>query len=699
MSIDDPQLITGIAALVAGLAALIFAIIQTVAALAQYIQVSSRCSPRVTGVFNLTAGFWFQVSSLSWNPQYRMPVITLPGLRGEEEGAPVMEGGGNGFRPGRNFRREGNAYVDYERVRVVRGKVGEDGKREEKRPVKVLPTAVLSVFAAAWTPVGAVISALLLVMCFPPAFCCGCVCAGGCGGYRRDFRLSNTARSIASDMLTPLTFAWKLAIRYKEGSGPRMSSAPGLEPAAWCQLLVNFQDVWWGHANIRWEWRLATMIPLDVYGATIETTMADLRLLAAVGGMQPTSDPVVLARTRCGEMLVHSRHLVLGRMVYYRSGRENILPRLTRPVPTTTSRILQCTTAVHNHLAKRATAAIPASVSKLTSHPSRDAIAALLSRPRTEFDAQIHCSQGDLAWLFTTETFKILANGLKATDLGWTFDEARVFLGPLGEGVGGCSCLACCREWVTRKAAALSDDKVRMSNERRKEMWPALELWVTESATIMTQPADGAGLKAKIVGPFMGCMQAGAALPQLRVLCGAAVPVQTLRACGSGACLDPVACRCGSIARIGKTTAGGSAAATVAKMMFAVAGMNTSWLGKCSRALLDEAADSLADWVSEQDQGSAELRRKVSRSLATAWETLTTKTSPGPRTAQPAQPAQPLGSPKGPALKANVDLVRAVMAYTEVCLMAVRKEIGSSSMWEGPATELFDDFGPVVLGA
>ncbi|KAK3899709.1 hypothetical protein C8A05DRAFT_36662 [Staphylotrichum tortipilum] len=367
------------------------------------------------------------------------------------------------------------------------------------------------------------------------------------------------------------------------------------------------------------------MIPLDVYGATIETTMADLRLLAALGGMQPTADPAVLARTRCGEMLVHSRHLVLGRMVYYRS---DVLPRLTKPVPITTSRILQYTLAVHNHLAKRMTAASTSPSQKPTLNPSHNIIAALLSRPRTEFDAQIHCSQGDLAWLFTIETFKILSNGLQSTDLGWAADEARVFLGPLGQGVGGCSCLACCREWTTRKAPVLSDDKVTMSNEQRKELWPALEVWVTESGSFMTQSAG--------------------------------------------------------------------AAAALGKLMFSVAGMNTRWLGKCSKEVLDEVADSLADWVSEQDWGNAELRRKVSSSLAAAWGMLTTKAITRTRSAQP---AQTLGSPKGPAVKVNVDLVRAVMAYTEVCLKAVRTEIGSSGMWEGPATDPFDDFGPVVLGA
>ncbi|KAK4035228.1 hypothetical protein C8A01DRAFT_38320 [Parachaetomium inaequale] len=226
--------------------------------------------------------------------------------------------------------------------------------------------------------------------------------------------------------------------------------APGLESAAWCQFLVNFQDVWWGHANIRWEWRLATMIPLDVYGATIETTMADLRLLAAMGGMHASTDAAILARTRCGEMLMGSHHLVLGRMVYYRLGRENIRPRITGNVLTKTSRFLHCIVAVQNHAKKRsATTGIPSSNN---SNASREAVATLLSRPRTEFDAQIDCSLGNNMWLFTTPTFKILSNGLHAPDLDWSAEEARIFFGPLGQGIGGCSCLACCREWMAGTA-------------------------------------------------------------------------------------------------------------------------------------------------------------------------------------------------------------------------------------------------------
>ncbi|KAK4667027.1 hypothetical protein QC763_305505 [Podospora pseudopauciseta] len=83
------------------------------------------------------------------------------------------------------------------------------------------------------------------------------------------------------------------------------------------------------------------MIPSDIYGATIETTMADVELLAALSGMSFSSSPGVIARTKCGEMLTKSQHMVLGAVVYYRSGRENIAPKIT---------MKHCLLEMQNHL-------------------------------------------------------------------------------------------------------------------------------------------------------------------------------------------------------------------------------------------------------------------------------------------------------------------------------------------------------------
>ena len=703
MAIEDPQLIVGLAALVAAVAALVIAVIQTAAALAQYVQVSSRCSPRVTGVFTLGAGFWFQISSLSWNPQYRMPMLTMPGLRGTEV-AMEADAATADFRPGRNFDSDRNGYVDYGRLRVSRR--APDGTES----IDIIPTIVFSVFAAVWSPIGLALSAVLLLLLFVPAFCGGCFMRGGCGGrrLRTNFRPGALAVDIATGLALPLIWPWECAIRYKSSRGGvhSTSSSPGLEPAAWCQFLVNFQDAWWAHASIRWEWRLATMIPLDVYSATIETTMADLQLLAAMGGMHTSSESHTIARTRCGEMLVRSHHMVLGRIVYYRSGRENIRPLITGTVPAKTSRFLQCLTATRAHLTKHATAT------------PREAFAALLSRPRTEFDAQIPLSLGPLTTLLSTPIFKILSSGLHATDRGWTPEEARIFLGPLGQGLNGCSCLACCREWmatqppqplsgsssspssvprpgVKKPATQSPQGSIRLTAETRTDFWPALAM----QAEMDTAPARGGGggarargkRTASIVGPFAECLRVVGGEEMVRGECSEPVQIETLRAC-RGACPDLGSCTCGSVARVSELT-GASLKAPRIEEMFAAAAVNTKWLGRCSGKALAAAAGPLAEWVSEPDQEKAELRRKVTDSLVIAWA----KASSPP--AVRAAPAQAAGGTKEPAIKASIDLVRVVMAATEVYLLAVRKAIGANSMWDGPATEGYDDFGPVVLGA
>ena len=688
MAIEDPELIVGLAALVAAVAALVIAVIQTAAALAQYVQVSSRCSPRVTGVFTLGAGFWFQISSLSWNPQYRMPVLTMPGLRGTEV-AMEADAAAADFRPGRNFDSDRNGYMDYGRLRVSRSAL--DGTDS----IDIIPTVIFSVIAAIWSPIGLALSTVLLLVCFPPAFCGGCFMDGGCGGkrFQTNFRPGKLAVGIAAGLALPLIWPWGWAIRYKSSRGGvrSTSSSPGLEPAAWCQFLVNFQDAWWAHASIRWEWRLATMIPLDVYSATIETTMADLQLLAAMGGMHSSSDPHITARTRCGEMLVRSHHMVLGRIVYYRSGRENIRPLITGTVPTKTSRFLQCLTATRTHLTK---------------HPTttpREALTALLSRPRTEFDAQIPLSFGSLTAFLSTPIFKILSNGLHATDGGWTPEEARIFLGPLAQGLNGCSCLACCREWTaTQPSQPLSVPQpgekklatqaplrsVRLTAERRTDFWPALAM----QAEMDTALAGGGGAggvgaggkrTARIVGPFAECLRVVGGEEEVRGECSEPVQIEMLRAC-RGACPDLDSCTCGNVARVVRP-----ARAPSTEEMFAAAAVNTKWLGKCGGEVLAAAAGPLAEWVSEPDQEKAELRRKVTDSLVMAWAKA--------RVLPPARIVS--GQPKEPAVKASIDLVRVVMAATEVYLLAVRKAIGASSMWDGPATEGYDDFGPVVLGA
>ena len=69
---------------------------------------------------------------------------------------------------------------------------------------------------------------------------------------------------------------------------------------------MSHQAAQWGYASLPWEWRLASMIPADVYDASAETTLADLELLGLMGGMQLLDYMRVLTSTNCAEQLTHS---------------------------------------------------------------------------------------------------------------------------------------------------------------------------------------------------------------------------------------------------------------------------------------------------------------------------------------------------------------------------------------------------------
>ena len=77
----DASLIIAIASAAMAGAALLFAIVQATAALSQYLASSNRIARSVTGAFDLRQGFFLQGTTLTPNPRYRMPVITMPGLR------------------------------------------------------------------------------------------------------------------------------------------------------------------------------------------------------------------------------------------------------------------------------------------------------------------------------------------------------------------------------------------------------------------------------------------------------------------------------------------------------------------------------------------------------------------------------------------------------------------------------------------
>ncbi|KAK4178714.1 hypothetical protein QBC36DRAFT_367098 [Triangularia setosa] len=731
MGSENPEETTiGIAALVGAGAALLFAVVQTFAALAQYVSVSSRCGRRVTGVFDLTAGFWFHVSSLSWNPQYRMPVLTMPGLRSES--AVTMENNPSKaeFKPGKNYDRKRNGYVDYGVLRVV---AGSDDSKVHKE-VSILPTVLRSVFAVAWTPIGLALSSITTVFCFPPAFACSCACTGCCSvGHsdeefddeRNGFNLwrSKRSREICLDMLTPLTFAWKWAIKYKSNMAvSNHGSSPGLEAAAWSQFLVNYQATWWGYANIRWEWRLATMIPSDIYGATIETTMADVKFLAALSGMSHSSSPGVIARTKCGEMLTRSQHMVLGTVVYYRSGRENIAPKITTETPLKNSRWLHCQLAVHNHLKK----------SRLLTSSTEDKqhkITTLLSRPRTEYDAQIDLSLGNLSFIFGTETFRALSNGLHATDSGWKTETVRVFLGPLGQGLASCSCLACCTDWTVSHprydlkfhadqttttgthAATLpatnnhittlfthpwahnhsAGPPPALSLQAELKTYPPVVSGVQPRWEILTpshwtlRPGAKIAKQTKIIGPITCYLSMGVRPVYVRGNIGQEFEVQTRRVCvdfTSRQCSGDV-CKCpGGPATIARPVRVAGTEKHSFEESLTVAAINNDFLSRVDKLVVGRAAEELAGWVCREDQQDQRLRREVTLCLSRAL-------------------LDEAGG-EGTAVEGNLELVKVVMAGTEQLLRGVRRGIGMGDMWVGDGEGggfWEDDFGVVVLGA
>jgi len=651
MSTEESNIVLSIAAFGAAIAALIFAALQTIAAIAQYVQISNRCSQRVTGVFNLSAGSWFHLSSLSWNPQYRMPVLTIAALRYTQ---PTMEQDLSwtlDFRAGLNYSAERNGYFDHTTLRVV----------EEKGPgpgeINHGPTAILVILAAFWTPLGLALSALSLCLCYVPTSLCDCSCRCFKCGDEEDLG-PKRSRSVARDLVLPLTWPWKHAIRYKPNNSTKLSSSPGLEPAAWCQFLTNYQITWWGYADLRWEWRLATMIPADVYGATVETTMADLSLLAALGGMHASSEPGIIAHTPCGEMLTLSYHPVLGRMAYYRSGRENTKGSITVPAPRYGPRWMLCMLAVHRHVKARLSAIIPPGSCQGTAAKYQEPISLLFSRPRTEFDLQVDCTMGFLPWVFETNIFKDAAARLYDDDSSWKPEETFTFHGPLGQGINACSCLLCCRQWWTSLG-----DSGRQQLFSNSHAIPDFTTW---PALSVDRPS---WTLARVVGPIPPAASSGkvqrAALSVTRI--------EALNIC-LGTCTNTGVCRCGPVVRVPRASAEPSFS-----QRLAAAAINTKWLQKCQKS-----------------PGFIEIVGRFSRNIANARHM---DGAHGQTSATTQVNKSVSGKAANTTRMANPELVEAVLASTEIHLRELRKSFGLADMWNGTLREDLNDFGPVALGA
>ena len=592
----NQDFLIGLAAAIVALSALFFAIFQAVAAFSQLMSARGRCGRRVTGAFDLRAGIWLALMTLTPHVKYRMPVITMPGLRCK---IPVMGPATTpvDFAPGLNFKE--NAYVDNKRARVY-GPLPREGR---EGPIDYPKTALTILRNVLWAPFAAASSCIALVaavLC-APLFCFAC---GPCAGPA--FALTSIWGP-----LEPLY----TNVKRKTGSGDierNIDSSPNrdLEPASWAQFLLVHQLAWWGYANIRWEWRLASAIPPDVPGATIETTVADMELLALMFGMVPCDGQNILSRSLCGEEIILSRHPILGRLAFYRSGRENIEKTIRAFTPEDASQWLHlCIEAAQikkSNFAKLEKTYPTIVDEKGLARPTDrvDSIVKLLSRRRTIFDAQLQFSCGDAMWIFSEPCFLRARSGMWEFETApWDPVTAQVYIGPAGSGVNSCSCVHCCKTWFESQGCS-------------ECQWSTLLIELCNNGEIVVGSGE--------YGPSV------------------TVRVDAQQLCWAGCGTN---CTCDSVARAHQ-----SQDLLSLEESIAIVAINNDWLSGVEDFILRQASESLL--------------------LDSADDSVDT----------------------------GVTVVSSVIAYTELLLLDIRRQIGSTNMWNTEVKELMSDFSPIAMG-
>lgn len=636
-------------------AALIFALVQTISALSQFLASSNRCGRRITGAFDLRAGIWFSLNTMTANPRYRMPVLTMSPLRTR---APMMERTRtypNSFRPGRNFNAQSNCYVDGRRSRI--SSLG-------NHPTLDMPNTFFRYMVAVlWAPIGAVLTLSMWTLCFP---CCLYMLlkVGPKELFNEDVIEEKsdeeccgsdwcTSKSCILFSLKPVYQLFKTARQFKdpdivEGSivkskTPKLdvsvaeSQTPGLEAGSWVQFLVSHQRIWWGFADLRWEWRLASLIPTDVYGASLETTVADLELLTVLAGMSVDPSVSIMAATSCGEQVTFSQHGSLGRMAYYRSTRENTRSEIKLKVPGSSSDwFYQCIEACRSGKAnafsfdERYSDAIVDGQPAPTNLPT---VIAQLARERTEYDAQLPYSCGSAMWILACKSFQDALKNMHSTTLcPWAYREITVVWGPLGEGINSCSCNRCCDEWIAKYS---SKNPTSIPNLSALQ-WPALKL-----SHLNSPPPHQT--KERLV---VGCSQLweNTEATNLASIRGADIGIETAVLC-TGNCV-PQRCRCPPISRLLDFLVDQHNENKV----LGVVGINTYWLRRVDHEILTQAAESL---LIQDSQQSSDF----------------------------------------------VKTVATVGSYTEYSLLKMRQKIGTTNIWNAAASPTLTDFSPLIFGA
>lgn len=646
---SNSEFILAVAAAVVGVAALIFAILQTVTALSTYLDKSNRCSQSVTGPFKLSEGALFSIVTFTWNPRYRMPVITMPLLRNS---APVMEADPvqADFVSGTNFNQLQNSYQDGNINRVTSGP-----PLKTRNSVNLPGTASSIAWRIMWAPFGLAWFLIFSVVCIP----CEVVCflehldpqeeerrrgLGGCGGSG-----IWSFRAISE----PLTCVWTDAIKYGDSPSLEALNTPHLECAQWCQLLVNTQEIWWGHGNMRWEWRLASAIPGDLHGAPIESAMADIQLIASMSGMFFPKQDSVVAQSRCGERIALSQHSTLGRIAHYQSNRDNSAARITMKCPPKSSAWMRH--CINTHRLYR-TMRFDLS---LGPDAANKRIATFLGRPRTIYDAQLNFPLMD-ATLKTIVPYLDSLGGRIYKDMhdlaDWSMEKVIVRTGPLGSGPGHCSCLLCCQEWVQslgRRECYTTDPGV---------LWPALYIDSTEFPDV------------KLVGPPYNERFRLSSGDAPKRLCPAGVTpmlevnLEKASLC-HGSCPDE-ACICGVVARVKSGCEDGQGQHLA---FWAAAAINTAWLSRATGEKLRQAAELTNKFILS------------GQTLVSSCEGSGSGTQENAGTAENHSP--------------EIDNLATVIAYTENILPIVRAQIGSVNIEDDTLVPDLTDFTPVVLGS
>lgn len=647
----DASLVTAVASAVLAAAALLFAIVQAITAFSQYLASMNRCARSVTGAFDLRQGIWLYSNTLTLNPRYRMPVLTMPGLRKE---MPVMEQGqcfSHDLNPGTNFSPSLNGYVDAHKPRILGS-----GKTERSLPIakrKTLLSILLRVFLAPFALAFSLACAPLFVPCdlyyiyerikegkeYDEGDDCGGFGTGDC--IRLPF--------------CPVLVLFDLPIQRKaEGDdielplSPRFprSETPALEAASWAQFLMCYQAAWWGSGSIRWEWRLASMIPADTYGASAETTVADLELLGIMGGMHFLDDSRVLAKTKCGEQLTYSEHNTLGRIASYRSGRENIQPGIFMDKPSTNlpwlyycieARRLSNPESFQSYTKyKGGQVDVHYSNKKLATHLTTICIGGAieqLARRRTQYDAQLQFSCENAMWVLSTQGFIDASEWLHDDSEDWSKVKCLVFWGALGTGINGCSCIQCCREWFN--AQNFKDKDLSSSSC----FWPALELNLNPLYLSSKSRRPIVGPCSSLTPHQLSEVQNSGLMREISIM---------VRKQCNGHCTGDQ-CSCGHIARLEQTT---RKVEPPLDECLAVTAWNTAWLRKVRHDTLLQASEEIL--------------------------------------------LKPLG---GRTRSQSNVLLRNVLSYTELLLPKIRHHIGSTNIWDCPRRPSLTDFSPIVLGA